>query len=127
MSLPHRTRPAIAEAIRSRASVPLAFRQAWTGAIFAALALFIMAGASAAEAADCVNGYRTLGNGVILLCDDAAAEPRAFFDEEADAGVPLAPAAARPRGLMADGIENCAPGLYRMMEWENGSMLLACR
>jgi hypothetical protein len=99
----------------------------------AAFAALLAVSASAANAAECVNGYRTLPNQVIFLCDDGAAlsERQALLSE------PAAPAAApvvsgtagapSSRAMLADDIADCQPGMYRMMYWENGSMMLSCK
>jgi hypothetical protein len=44
----------------------------------AALAVSALAFVSSASAAECVNGYRMLGNQVIVLCDEAS-EAQAFY------------------------------------------------
>lgn len=102
-----------------------------------ALAGFVAAaclGASAASAADCVNGYRTIGNDVIVLCDPGS-DPfasSAQFDEPAITGSLPAPAPApalrpAPRNLMADSPQDCQPGQYWSYELaESGSVMLRC-
>jgi hypothetical protein len=95
-------------------------------------------GTSAASAADCVNGYRTIGNDVIVLCDDG---PSAFgataLYQAPEAAAPQIvgslPDAVRPasrsmsRSMMADSAQDCQPGQYWSFALaESGNVLLAC-
>ena len=89
-----------------------------------------MALVSGASAAECVNGYRTLGNGVILACvDTVPAEAVASY--ESSPGFVAAPAPAPLVGggkgtRIADGWRDCQPGRYRIINWEDDDMLMAC-
>ena len=98
----------------------------------AALALALAAVGSMANAADCVNGYRTLPNQVILLCDSLGdlSDRRALMSEGSASAVTsgISEPDVRPsRAVVADDIGECRPGMYRMMYWENGSMMLPCK
>ena len=89
-----------------------------------------MAFATGASAAECVNGYRTLGNDVTLACEGAAPSPALASFPSEDRSV-VAPAAAAlgsggARPLIADSWGNCQPGQYRIIKWEEHDMLLAC-
>ena len=89
---------------------------------------------SAASAADCVNGYRTIGNDVIVLCDDgpSAFGATALYQAPEAAAPAIAgslPDAVRPasRSVMADSAQNCQPGQYWSFALaESGNVLLAC-
>lgn len=96
----------------------------------AALAVSALALVSSASAAECVNGYRMLGNQVIVLCDKAS-EAQALYQP----GAPLieAPAttkAVEPRrsgSIMVDSVEDCQPGMYWTYYLEDGEVTLACQ
>jgi hypothetical protein len=90
------------------------------------------AAAPAASAADCVNGYRTLGNQVIVQCDEvpgASASTAQFpgrdplFAEPATTG---SVSAARSGRMVVDSIGDCQAGSYRIMEKEDGDVIIAC-
>ena len=85
-----------------------------------------MAFATGASAAECVNGYRTLGNDVTLACEGAAPSQAlaSFPSEDRVVVAPATAAAARP--LIADSWSNCQSGQSRIIEWEEHDMLLAC-
>ena len=92
-------------------------------------------GISAASAADCVNGYRTIGNDVIVLCDDgpSALGATALYQAGPEAAAPeivgSLPDAVRPasRNMMADSAQDCQPGQYWSFALaESGNVLLAC-
>jgi len=92
-------------------------------------------GTSAASAADCVNGYRTLGNGVIALCGEATDSfgATALYRAAPEAAAPeitgSLPGVVRsaPRNLMAESAQDCQPGQYWSFELaETGDVLLAC-
>lgn len=93
-------------------------------------------GASAASAADCVNGYRTIGNDVIVLCDPAS-DPlgsTALYGTAPGTAAPAitgsvpAPAArTAPRNLMAESPADCQPGQYWSYDLaESGNVMLRC-
>ena len=39
---------------------------------------------------------------------------------------PAVTGATRPNSMMVDDMADCAPGLYRMVEWEDANVILAC-
>lgn len=96
----------------------------------AALAVSALAFVSSASAAECVNGYRMLGNQVIVLCDEAS-EAQALY--QPGAPLPEAPAttgSAAPRStgpVMVDSIEDCRPGAYWTYYLDSGEVSLACQ
>ena len=92
-------------------------------------------GTSAASAVDCINGYRTIGNDVIVLCDDgpSAFGATALYQAAPEAAAPeivgSLPDAVRPasRSVMADSARDCQPGQYWSFALaESGNVLLAC-
>lgn len=88
---------------------------------------------STASAADCLNGYRTLGNQVVVACD-ADVGPTgstALYRRSAPpaTAVPTVTGAVPPRAggsIMVEDIEDCRPGLYRTYYLEDGEVILAC-
>jgi hypothetical protein len=100
-------------------------------ALAIAFGAFALAG-SAASAADCVNGYRTLDNVVILVCDEAEdlSGATALFAEPAPAEIApivtgsVPPATSGP--MVVEDIADCQPGKYRMVYWEDQNLMLAC-
>jgi hypothetical protein len=91
----------------------------------AALAVSALAFVSSASAAECVNGYRMLGNQVIVLCDEVS-DARALYQP----GAPLTEApATTPRqsgSVMVDSAEDCRPGAYWTYYLDSGEVSLAC-
>ena len=119
-------------------SIPLESRLSRTFTRPSRLALFALAlagfaaTASAANAADCVNGYRTLGNQVIVQCDDTSGTTAStaqfpggnpVFTEPATTGS-VSP--ARSGRMVVDSIGDCQAGSYRIMEKEDGDVIIAC-
>jgi hypothetical protein len=95
---------------------------------FAGLIAAATLGASTANAADCLNGYRTLPNEVIVLCDDAGPSSATAFYADSAAEAPAAPATAVPgRRMVVDSIADCEPGAYWMLEKADNETVLACR
>ena len=86
-----------------------------------------------ARAADCINGYRMLGNQVIVVCkQEFAPHSTVSFALERPgriAAPPLTgsvPAARRSGSVMADSPQDCEPGLYWLMQRDDGNALMAC-
>ncbi len=96
-----------------------------------ATALAALAMTSASRAQECVNGYRTLGNGVIVACQvgttarttpPAAADPAATRPVSSSSRQP-----ARSGSLMVDNIVECKPGHYwTMRASQGGGRLMPC-
>ena len=114
--------------------MPLA-KEDFSGAPISAPSAFAIAlGALAiattpASAAECLNGYQTLGNDVIALRDPGIdlSERNASFPQPApEVDAPAVTGATRPNSMMVDDRADCAPGLYRMVEWEDANVILAC-
>ncbi len=108
-------------------------RLARPAALAAAVAITLGAG-PVAHAADCVNGYRTLGNQVILLCEDAGpGQSTALYPRAAPSVAPAEPvttgsiAPRRSGSIMVDSVEDCEPGLYWTYYLEDGEVTLACK
>ena len=117
---------------RTSASQPASLTR---GLAVAGLLAAACLGTSAASAADCVNGYRTVGNDVIVLCDDgpSAFGATALYQAPPEAAAPeivgSRPGAVRPasRSVMADSAQHCRPGQYWSFALaESGNVLLAC-
>jgi hypothetical protein len=116
-----------------RVDTSSAFGRLLKPAAFAiALGAFAVPG-SVANAAECVNGYRTLDNEVILLCDEAEDISGATALLAVPAPSPTAPVAAgsippaAARGpMVVEDIADCQPGMYRMVYWEDQNLMLAC-
>jgi hypothetical protein len=118
--------------LASLAGPGLLRRLARPAALTAVVAATLGAG-SVAHAADCVNGYRTLGNQVILLCEDAGpGQSTALFPQAAPPVAPAEPmttGSAAPRrsgSIMVDSVEDCEPGMYWTYYLEDGEVTLAC-
>jgi hypothetical protein len=96
---------------------------------FGAAMLAFSALGTAAGASECLNGYRTIGEDVIVACEapnQAVVVPEAglSFSETAPAEA-ISPSV--PRVIMRS-LNDCEPGSYRMMNWgDKGTMMLACR
>jgi len=102
---------------------PAGLRNLTLGVAGLAAAAFLVP--SAASAAECVNGYRTLGNQVIVLCGEAARHADAL----ALHGNAIAPApeTAVPHNMMAPSIGECRPGMYRSIENpSSGDQIIPC-
>jgi hypothetical protein len=121
----HRTRTGGLGAAFARLGIPLALAGG-LGAFAATV--------SVANAAECINGYQTLGNQVIVLCDHQAgpSESTALYPRPAPLsalGEPATTGSIGPRrsgSMMADGFESCQPGMYWMYHLEDGEVILAC-
>jgi len=92
---------------------------------FGALAI----AATPASAAECLNGYQTLGNDVVVLCDggvDLSERTASFPQPLPEVDAPAVTGATRSNSVMVDDMADCAPGLYRMVQWEDANVILAC-
>lgn len=87
----------------------------------------LAATASVASASECINGYLTLGNDVIVLCEAAGpAGSTALFPGAAPPPAPVPQ--SRSGSMMADSVEDCLPGKFWTLETEGGGdLLMACR
>jgi len=87
-----------------------------------------------ASAGECINGYRQLGNQVIVACKDAAAPAaphtpllRNSYAEPITTGSINAPSAKRSGAMTVHKVTECQPGHYRVTALENGEMMLPCK
>ncbi|MGH6924949.1 MAG: hypothetical protein ACRED5_14545 [Propylenella sp.] len=125
VSQTHRARTVGLAAAVARLGIPLALAGG-LGAFAATV--------SVANAAECINGYQTLGNQVIVLCGDEAgpSQSTALYPQPAPLSAlnePAATGSIEPRrsgSMMADGFENCQPGMYWTYYLEDGDVILAC-
>jgi len=99
------------------AGIPSSFLRLVRPAALAAVFGAATVAALPANAAECLNGYRTLPNQVIVLCDRELGAARAQFP---NTGVvaPLTTGSIQPRGefgsMVVDDARNCQPGKFWM-------------
>ncbi len=109
------------------------FRRVLRPAAFATVAGVLLAVESPASAAECNNGYRIIGDNVLVRCD----EPSGSVVPDASppqARLPLSEPlttgsiSSRRSAVLVVDPKDCRPGLFHMMEWgtNGGSVLLAC-
>jgi hypothetical protein len=90
--------------------------------------------ASTANAADCIDGLRTVESGLVFACEGG---PTAFFADEAAApeftgsvssgAVYVAPAPSESRSLIVgNNPTECFPGGYWYMEHDTSYTVMAC-
>jgi hypothetical protein len=103
----------------------------------AVAALFAVASPAKAGPADCVGGYRTLENNVVLRCDGGMPEagltgyqitgPEVTGSIAATVPAPATEAPLRSLARDANDPSGCTPGGYWYMQLDTSSIPLACR
>ena len=98
---------------------------------FALAAATTLAAVPAVKAQECINGYKTLGNGVVVSCQGGTTMRRAGTPA-ANQTAPAATGAIRPKppsspvSRMVSDITECRPGYYWMQPARGGGRLLPC-